>query len=40
MVVNNFFPFTEAKNLLKNFEGNFFRYNRNKVGLNSFLASC
>ena len=33
-----FFPFTEATNIPKEFQGNFLRHNRNKVALNSFLA--
>ena len=31
-----FFPFTEATNIPKDFQGNFLRHNRNKVALNSF----
>ena len=34
-----FFPFTEATNIPKDFQGNFLRHNRNKVALNSFLTS-
>ena len=33
-----FFPFTEATNIPKDFQGNFLRHNRNKVALNSFLT--
>ena len=33
-----FFPFTEASNIPKDFQGNFLRRNRNKVALNSFLT--
>ena len=33
-----FFPFTEATNIPKDFQGNFLRHNRNKVDLNSFLT--
>ena len=33
-----FFPFTEATNTPKDFQGNFLRLKRNKVALNSFLA--
>ena len=33
-----FFPFTEANNIPKDFQGNFLRHNKNKVALNSFLA--
>ena len=33
-----FFPFTEATNIPKDFQGNFLRHNRNKVPLNSFLT--
>ena len=31
MVVNNFFPFIEATNIPKDFQGNFLRHNRIKV---------
>ena len=33
-----FFPFTEATNIPKDFQDNFLRHNRNKVALNSFLT--
>ena len=33
-----FFPFTEATNTSKDFQGNFLRHKRNNVDLNSFLA--
>ena len=33
-----FFPFTEATNIPKDFQGNFLRHNRNKVALKSFLT--
>ena len=33
-----FFPFTEATNIPKDFQGNFLRHNRNKVALNSSLT--
>ena len=33
-----FFPFTEATNMPKDFRSNFLRHKRNKVALNSFLA--
>ena len=33
-----FFPFTEATNVPKDFQGNFLKHNRNKVALNSFLT--
>ena len=33
-----FFPFTEATIIPKDFQGNFLRHNRNKVALNSFLT--
>ena len=32
------FPFTEATNIPKDFQGNFLRHNRNKFALNSFLT--
>ena len=32
------FPFTEATNIPKDFQGNFLRHNRNKFSLNSFLT--
>ena len=32
-----FFPFTEATNMPKDFQNNFLRHKRKKVGLNSFL---
>ena len=33
-----FFPFTEATNIPKDFQSNFLRHNRNKVALNSFMT--
>ena len=33
-----FFPFTEATNIPKDFQGDFLRHNRNKIALNSFLT--
>ena len=33
-----FFPFTEATNIPKDFQDNFLRHNRSKVALNSFLT--
>ena len=33
-----FFPFTEATNIPKDFHSNFLRHNRNKVALNSFMT--
>ena len=38
VVVDNSFPFTEATNMPRDFQGNFLRHNSNKVALNLFLA--
>ena len=38
VVVDNSFPFTEATNMPRDFQGNFLKHNSKKVALNSFLA--